>query len=286
MAKLYAGFGENKTLKEWSKDIRCPCGFNTLKSRIYYGYSMEEAFSLGKNKSKKFKYLGEEKTLREWSVDKRCQCDYKSLYNRIGKGWTFERAFTEKKYEFNRTSEVGEYVGKEFNNVRILSRKNRQKNARRVLVNCKCLLCGGEFVADFSHVKTGKTKSCSCVRKNKGRDSLAWSGHGGISKSYFSSIEYGAKERGLDFLITIEDIWAMFLKQGGKCALSGIELTFPKTRRDLEYNASLDRVDSSKGYSIDNIQWVDRKINFAKQQMSNDEFVELCNLVCIWKEKK
>ena len=46
-----------------------------------------------------------------------------------------------------------------------------------------------------------------------------------------------------------------------------------------ESNASVDRIDSSKGYVIDNIQWVYRKINRMKNDVSDMDFVDLCTLV-------
>lgn len=47
-----------------------------------------------------------------------------------------------------------------------------------------------------------------------------------------------------------------------------------------EYNtASLDRIDSSKPYIIDNIQWVHKDINFMKRTYSHDYFIKLCKLV-------
>jgi hypothetical protein len=44
--------------------------------------------------------------------------------------------------------------------------------------------------------------------------------------------------------------------------------------------ASLDRKDSSKGYTKDNVQWIHKTINFMKGQMSDQEFVSWCKLVC------
>lgn len=44
-------------------------------------------------------------------------------------------------------------------------------------------------------------------------------------------------------------------------------------------SASLDRIDSSKGYSINNVQWVHKDVNFAKQSMTMKDFVQLCDEV-------
>lgn len=73
----------------------------------------------------------------------------------------------------------------------------------------------------------------------------------------------------------------MFLQQNRKCALSGIDIDFKKgndVKRGLQ-TASLDRIDSSKGYIVGNVQWVHKDINFMKGTLSNNQFLELCNLV-------
>ena len=230
--------------------------------------------------------FGELKTLKEWSFDERCKCEHKLIISRTSKGWSLEKAISEPKYELKDRSSVGKYFGEIFHNIKILSRHNEEKGAKRISVNCECLLCGKIFVSNFHVVREGKVKSCSCIKKNTGPKSFMWSGCGEIGKSYFSSVENGAKLRNLEFLITIEDIWNLFLEQGRMCAISGIHLNLPKKSRDINANASLDRKDSFKGYTKDNIQWVDKSINYAKQQMSDKDFIDLCRIVYEFNFKK
>jgi hypothetical protein len=80
-----------------------------------------------------------------------------------------------------------------------------------------------------------------------------------------------AKGRGLVFELTEE---AMFSTFTGKCALSGVDISL-----DYGGNASLDRIDSSLGYIPGNVQWVDGKVNLAKRNMSDAEFIEMCKMV-------
>jgi hypothetical protein len=44
-------------------------------------------------------------------------------------------------------------------------------------------------------------------------------------------------------------------------------------------DASLDRIDSSKGYIDGNVQWVHKEVNEMKMQATQNEFIEYCNLV-------
>ncbi len=46
-----------------------------------------------------------------------------------------------------------------------------------------------------------------------------------------------------------------------------------------ERTASLDRIDSSKGYTKDNIQWVHKHVNLMKHKFDQKYFVDICKLI-------
>ena len=84
----------------------------------------------------------------------------------------------------------------------------------------------------------------------------------------------------------LEDIYEMWVKQDKKCKLSGLDINFKnintkKTRHrfDLVCTASLDRIDSKKGYTLDNIQLVHKDINMMKKEYNQKYFIEMCKLV-------
>jgi hypothetical protein len=80
--------------------------------------------------------------------------------------------------------------------------------------------------------------------------------------------------------MTIDDAWALYQQQEGLCALSGVPIDFGQgTFRDSEVTASLDRIDSSKGYSVKNVQWVHKRVNLMKLDMPQEEFFEWCKAV-------
>lgn len=45
------------------------------------------------------------------------------------------------------------------------------------------------------------------------------------------------------------------------------------------YTASLDRIDSSKGYEIGNIQFISTAINYMKNTMSHEDTLKLCKII-------
>lgn len=148
--------------------------------------------------------------------------------------------------------------------------------------------CGNEVVRTSTSMKRSQFSSCGCWHR-KGIEHPLFKGVGEISMNWFNSVirrsasgrkSRWAIERKLE--IDIEFIWDLFLKQERKCALSGVLLTFPKNNSKAEMKkstASLDRIDSSKGYVRDNVQWVHKDINKMKNVFSNDRFIELCTLV-------
>jgi hypothetical protein len=50
-----------------------------------------------------------------------------------------------------------------------------------------------------------------------------------------------------------------------------------------ETTASLDRINSKKGYTKDNVQWVHKWINFMKQDLDEEEFITFCEAIVNYK---
>lgn len=154
---------------------------------------------------------------------------------------------------------------------------------------CECAACGKIVVMAASNLKNPNLRSCGCLRSKPGRTHQNWKGFGDIPASYLCKIKTHAKRRGIKVNLTVEYLWELFLSQQGKCALSGIPLTYPQSFKALsmgEGNASLDRIDSSKIYEPGNVQWVDKRINFMKQQLQQEEFIMLCKKVSEYQENK
>lgn len=172
--------------------------------------------------------------------------------------------------------------GLTFNNLTVVRRasSNRQGNSTWL---CKCS-CGTEVVYSSDHLTRKKfpVKSCGCIKKTrKGKQHHQWSGYEEISGNWWYN--HVARERKqktrtkVPVNITIEYAYNLYLAQGKKCALSGLPLVISNSH---QYNtASLDRIDSSKGYEYANVQWVHKHINFMKRTYSQYYFIKMCKLV-------
>jgi len=79
--------------------------------------------------------------------------------------------------------------------------------------------------------------------------------------------------------ISLDDLVKIYENQNGKCALTGWDMTMILGNGNVHTNASIDRIDSSKGYVIDNIQFVCRIVNTAKSDLSQEDFINLCKII-------
>ena len=122
--------------------------------------------------------------------------------------------------------------------------------------------------------------------KNKGgANHHKWSGYKQITGTYMSQLKTGAKTRGLDFDVSMQYLWQLFVDQDKKCAFTGLDLTMDynstkiRTGGLCENTASLDRIDSSIGYIEGNVQWVHKDINMMKRTYDENYFIKMCKLV-------
>ena len=143
----------------------------------------------------------------------------------------------------------------------------------------KCLCdCGNYKDIRGYHLKGEKIRSCGCLKRET--VNIKWSGAGEIARWVWNRYRISANRRKLDFGLTAEDMWKLVIGQNKKCSLTDELLTFVSDQRyQKDSNASLDRIDSSKGYVNGNVQWVTKNANIAKQKMSQQEFIDVCRLV-------
>jgi hypothetical protein len=84
------------------------------------------------------------------------------------------------------------------------------------------------------------------------------------------------KRKNVKCFISVNDIKVIWQKQNGRCAYTDLPLV--ATAHQIE-TVSLDRIDSSKDYTADNIQLVCTPINRMKSDMTEEQFIKLCQLV-------
>lgn len=162
--------------------------------------------------------------------------------------------------------------------------ESRGNKSKETICECVCE-CGSTIIVPARYLRSGHKKSCGCIQFPSNNKHPSWKGCGKVSSSTWTSIKYSAKNRSreIEFSITIEYVSDLFDKQQEKCAITGIPIQFTyKNARHVgfEHNtASLDRIDSTKGYIEGNVQWVHKNINLMKMHLSQDDFIKFCKLV-------
>ena len=101
--------------------------------------------------------------------------------------------------------------------------------------------------------------------------------HKQVPLRWFNRKKIRAAERGIKWGITPRYLQTIYERQEGRCALSGVPISF-----DMEDNkgvASIDRIDSDKGYQYGNIQLVEKTVNYMKWSLSQEGFIAMCKKV-------
>lgn len=164
-------------------------------------------------------------------------------------------------------------TGSVYGMLTVIERAPNQDGRTSWLCSCEC---GNTAIVKSEHLKGSYTKSCGCAHHLLGYKSPKWSGFQGIPGEYWTRVQHNARKRNIDFDLTVEYIWDLLLRQNCKCARTGRDLSFGLGRSARsDTTASLDRIDSSIGYSVGNVQWVHKRYNQAKNNSSDASMVEL-----------
>lgn len=131
------------------------------------------------------------------------------------------------------------------------------------------------FRSNGNNVKTRRSICKHCAKLTIIRYRSTFSG---FSKGMLSKAKERSIIKNIDFDLEENTIDSLWNEQNGKCALSKMEMTHKlgenkKTSRH-PFNMSLDRIDSSKGYTKNNVQLVCNWVQTAKSDYDQDEFIE------------
>ena len=183
-------------------------------------------------------------------------------------------------------------VNTKFGRYTIISNDIKKDKAYRKYYFCRCE-CGTEkWVLKYYLEKTDNPQCYSCARKQvainaiktRRKNGNLHRGVGIINRTIVNAFKHSAIRRNIEWALDIEYLHDLFIKQNKKCALSGLDITFCEDLKDGKYDfkegsASLDRIDSSKGYVVGNVQWVHKHLNLMKNILKQDYFIKICKYV-------
>ncbi len=151
------------------------------------------------------------------------------------------------------------------------------KNTNIKTMNIKCQGCNTFFdkpIKDINrNLKLGRRNYCSHKCTGIGTAKFKrMKKH--LICGYIVSSRKVAIRRNYDFNLTEENLLNMIETQEYKCKISGVKIYLRERngKKNLK-QASIDRLDCSKGYTIDNIQFVALGINYMRNDTDLEEAI-------------
>lgn len=183
-----------------------------------------------------------------------------------------------------------DFSGQRFGRLLVLERVGSKNN--RTIWRSQCD-CGNIIETSLQHIVDGHVRSCGCLRKENSR-LLAQKIHSehkeyhkefGVScrNHLYTQYRKGAKQKGREFSLTVEQFAQLTSAKCYYCGLSPNKIFRRKGMYgEYKYNG-IDRVDNTKGYSIENCVPCCWECNKAKLDRDYTEFVNwISRLVKHW----
>ncbi len=173
-----------------------------------------------------------------------------------------------------------EMVGRRFGALVVLERNGSDKHCV-ALWKCQCDC--GKVVNQVNGQKLRAHRRKNCSFRCNGMGDL-------IKSCFYTNKKHAAEKKDLEWSIDHAFLVELLIKQNYKCAISGLDLGFRKYRENGKYKqnntASIDRIDSSKGYTKDNVQWVHKHVNIMKNKFDEAYFFDLCKTIINYRENQ
>jgi hypothetical protein len=158
-------------------------------------------------------------------------------------------------------------LGYKFGKLLVIERIRNDEHKRS---KWKCLCdCGKISIVSGKNLKNGKVRSCGCLIKTK----YSYPYGDTSFNMIFSGYKASAKRRNLNFCLSKEEFKKLIKENCFYCGKEPCQIKKSKKGNgEFVYNG-LDRIDSSKGYNMNNVVPCCGKCNESKMALSQQEFL-------------
>lgn len=145
-------------------------------------------------------------------------------------------------------------------------------------IELECSSCGIKFQKELKEYKRRIKNNveskfyCNIDCRNKSSQTDEYSPF----RTFLFNAKKNSRTKKLQFNLDLIYLKSLWEKQNGVCKFSNVSMIlFPttNTKKYVPDAASLDRIDSNKGYIKGNVQYVCLAINYAKNTFDTEEFV-------------
>ena len=133
----------------------------------------------------------------------------------------------------------------------------------------ECVICKKCFEKEVGAINRSPRHCCSKECQNK---AVSESQRKHEFSPYLLDTKKRATKKNIPYNLTEENLRELFDSQEGKCAITGVPIHI-KRYKDTKniFQASIDRLDNTKGYTIDNIQFTSLGANYMRNTFSIED---------------
>jgi len=165
-----------------------------------------------------------------------------------------------------------EISGKRFNRLTVIKRIYPNNRNNKVTWLCKCD-CGNETIVSGADIRRGHTKSCGCLRNEKvGALNRLNSPEIATKRQVINGYKNHARERNLKYELTEKQFTEITKRNCFYCGAKPSNRIAPRSNNEEYIYNGIDRLDSNKSYTIDNVVTCCKFCNAAKRDLSLPEF--------------
>lgn len=177
-------------------------------------------------------------------------------------------------------AKVAELFGEDEVTRRAAIRRKKQNARPGHKVCARCL--EEKLLKEFYEIKGGHESYCIPCRSSYDKARFAKSPRNRLS-TLVNAARRRAINNGWEFNLELEDLVTLWEDQQGKCWYTGTELKIDGTRQPEAL--SIDRTDSARGYTLDNVVLCCRRVNEMKREMTIDDLLRWCQSIIVGRAK-
>jgi len=160
-------------------------------------------------------------------------------------------------------------TGQKFGRLTVI-RRSYPNGTKNTYWLCRCE-CGIEKAIQGGSLRNGATKSCGCLNKESPNNRRRLDPGLANMRAAIRNYENNAKHRGLEYNLTEKQFYKLTQQNCYYCGVKPNNIANGSSFGKYIYNG-IDRVDNTKGYTIDNVVTCCHQCNSAKRKLTQQEF--------------